>query len=461
MIQPNCRARFTGDDFDFVVRTLANTPGNKVGLVELLTDIETRDQILDHDGLVRAVLEGPGNLTISPQFYFYILARLVLKRSGIDDRTLTDYVASLLEKFSQIRQMHAPVQNLETLYLSDLLLALKNASSYQTFLIRAHIGNYALFISGIFYESIESRRQRGAPSFSFYEEMGRASFHALATHDVARRYELSGLFEKLADRFHECRLALNCLTDEFVNIGDKIHADLRMNKTLFSEVQRLFERTYATVGINLEECLIDRVRCSQLTKLAGASARELSELARTFLRTSGDRLYVGIYYSNWLIEQLERHDPRGGLSNSNIRSLIMFVEEINHALHAALQFKAGLRRIDSEDFARNLELQGMVDTYLVLLLFVAFFRKTQRISRTDRRWLRFHLFESRAQDAFQDENLRARYLETGELASSYTYFLDTLNGARRLDEIRNFHALPYDAKRRHILALMNRPKPSE
>ena len=123
-----------------------------------------------------------------------------------------------------------------------------------------------------------------------------------------------------------------------------------MNKTFFSEVQRLFERTYAAVGINLEECLIDRARCSQLTKLAGVSARELSELARTFLRTSDDRLYVGIYYSEWLIEQLERHDPRSGLSNNNIGSLIMFVEEINHALHAALQFKAGLRRIDSEDF---------------------------------------------------------------------------------------------------------------
>jgi hypothetical protein len=220
MIQPNCRARFTGDDFDFVVRTLAKNPENKIGLVELLTDIETRDQILDHDALVRAVLEGPGNLTISPQFYFYILARLVLKRSGIDDRALTDYVAALLEKFSQMRQLCSPVRNLETFYLSDLLLALKNASSYQTFLIRAHIGNYALFISGIFYESVESRSQRGAPNFSFYEDMGRASFHALATHDVARRYELSAIFEKLADRFHQCRLALNCLTDEFVNIGD-------------------------------------------------------------------------------------------------------------------------------------------------------------------------------------------------------------------------------------------------
>src|SRR4249920_3671780 len=126
-----------------------------------------------------------------------------------------------------------------------------------------------------------------------------------------------------------------------------------MNKTLFSEIQRLFERTYASVGINLEECLIDRSRCSHLTSLAGASARELSELARTFLRTADDRLYVGIYYSNWLIEQLEQHDPRAGLSDHNIGSLIAFVEEINHALHAALQFKTGQREIASEDFARN------------------------------------------------------------------------------------------------------------
>src|SRR5262245_66356104 len=85
-----------------------------------------------------------------------------------------------------------------------------------------------------------------------------------------------------------------------------------MTKTLFSEVQRLFERTYASVGINLEECLIDQSRCSQLTKLAGASARELSELARTFLRTADDRLYVGIYYSRWLIEQLRSEERRVG-----------------------------------------------------------------------------------------------------------------------------------------------------
>jgi len=143
------------------------------------------------------------------------------------------------------------------------------------------------------------------------------------------------------------------------------------------------------------------------------------------------------------------------LGDRNIRSLIMFVEELNHALHAALHFKRGIHEIASEDFARNLELQAQVDTYLVLLLFVAFFRKSQRVSQADRRWLRFHLFARQCPGAFHDANLRARYLETSELAASYTRFLDTLNGVRRLDEIRRFHSLDYGAKRQRILALMD------
>jgi len=226
-----------------------------------------------------------------------------------------------------------------------------------------------------------------------------------------------------------------------------------VNETLFSQIQKLFERTYAQVGINLEDCLIDRQRCRQLSILAGRSARELSELARTFLRTANDRLYVGIYYSRWLIEQLERHDPRAGLSDHNIRSLIAFVEEINHALHAALQFKNGAREIGAEDFSRNLELQAQVDTYLVLLLFVAFFRKTQRVSQTDRKWLRFHLFQRQCPNAFSDRNLRARYLETTKLAASYTFYLDTLNAIRRVEEIRMFRSLDYFDKKQRILAL--------
>ena len=95
-----------------------------------------------------------------------------------------------------------------------------------------------------------------------------------------------------------------------------------------------------------------------------------------------------------------------------------------------------------------------MDTYLVLLLFTAFFRKTQRVSRMDRRWLRFHLFQRENPNAYSDPNLRGRYIETCELAEQYTRMLDALNAARRVDEIRIFHALDYAGKKEHILRLM-------
>jgi hypothetical protein len=228
-------------------------------------------------------------------------------------------------------------------------------------------------------------------------------------------------------------------------------------KTLFSEIQSLFERTYASVGISLEECLIDRRRSRQLEALAGAQARELSSLARTFVRTAGDRLHLGIYYSQWLVEQLEQNDPRAGLNEKNILALIPFVEEINHALHAALSFQRGELPSGAESYARNLELQAQVDTYLVLLLFVAFFRGSAGISHADRKWLRFHMFECRSGSDYRSANLRDRYLETTLLASRYTRFLEGLGAARRVHEIRVFHSLCYDEKRARVIMLCDRP----
>ncbi len=226
-----------------------------------------------------------------------------------------------------------------------------------------------------------------------------------------------------------------------------------MNTTLFQDIQRLFERTYAQVGINLEDCLVDSARSRQLAALAGAQARELAETARCFLRAADGQLRIGIYFSRWLIEQLERHDPRAGLSEHNIRELIAFVEEINHALHAALQFQRGEAPSRDENYARNLELQAGVDTWLVLTLFVALFRRPAPLSRFDRKWIAVHLFESRTPRAYRDAQLRARYAETTRLARRYTRYLDSLAAARRIDEIRRFPALPYPEKRTHILAL--------
>ena len=88
MIQANCRERFTAADFDFVVKTLSRTERDSVNLVELLTDSEARDSILDSPRLVESMLTGDSPLTISPQLYFYVLLRHVLKETGLNDRAL-------------------------------------------------------------------------------------------------------------------------------------------------------------------------------------------------------------------------------------------------------------------------------------------------------------------------------------------------------------------------------------
>src|ERR1700730_16208749 len=106
MIRENCRARFLAAAFDFVVRTLARSQNDHVSLVDLLSDSDTRDSVLDHPRLVDAILSGTEQLHISSQFYFYVLARHVLQQASINDRKLCDYIASLLETFSRANQLH-------------------------------------------------------------------------------------------------------------------------------------------------------------------------------------------------------------------------------------------------------------------------------------------------------------------------------------------------------------------
>src|SRR3984893_18067243 len=189
MVRANCRERFTGADFDFIVRSLARSQTDRVSLVDLLSDAETRDSILDHPQLCDAILSNPANLHISSQFYFYVLARYVLREAGIDDRKLCDYVGSLLETFSRANQLDHPdkIDSRAHQYISDMLIALQRVTPQQAFLLRAHIGNYSLFISGIFHENTQRRCERGGPDLKFYEQIGRTNYQLLAEHTTARR----------------------------------------------------------------------------------------------------------------------------------------------------------------------------------------------------------------------------------------------------------------------------------
>ncbi|NBV23393.1 MAG: hypothetical protein EBS05_15925 [Proteobacteria bacterium] len=223
MIQPNCRVQFTAEDVAFIITMLGHGAGDTDCLTRLLADEDTRDLILDDERLFRALQEHRGCLRVSARLYFYVLVRQVLRRTGITERPVTDYVAEVLTEFSETEQtrLRVPGQSATLDYFFEMLAALQTADEPTRFLIRTHIGNQSLFMSGIFPDRIRARAERrGFPDLSYYESLGQANFRAASDHRLARKYELSNVFTTLSERFHETRLALNDLSERLVSVGE-------------------------------------------------------------------------------------------------------------------------------------------------------------------------------------------------------------------------------------------------
>lgn len=231
VIQPNCRVQFAAEDVEFILGVLGKSLGSAECLVKLLADEESRDTILDDEQLFHALLERGGCLRVSSRFYFYILVRQVFKRSGIENRAVADYVAELLTEFARSERARCvlPGQVNPLDYFFEMLSALQTADERASFYLRAHIGNYSLFLSGVFPERIRFRAEaRGFPDLRYYEGLGRAHYRAASDHRLAQRYELSQIFSTLSDRFETTRLALNEISDRIFSL----EADYSLDRLL-------------------------------------------------------------------------------------------------------------------------------------------------------------------------------------------------------------------------------------
>jgi hypothetical protein len=222
--------------------------------------------------------------------------------------------------------------------------------------------------------------------------------------------------------------------------------------TLLREIQLLLERTYGPTGVNLEEFLLTSQRHQALAAMADTCMSQISDLGRVFLRLSDDKLRMGIYYHPRVIENLEQHNPQYGLTDENVLPFMVFLEEADHAVHAALKFREGWRDIYSENFVRDLELQAKIDSYLILQIYCAFFNQPKKLTDADRRWLKACVFDSE-NFAYEEPMISDRYRQTNRLGRRYVKFLDRLSSARRTSEIRRFRKLDYRQKQARVASL--------
>jgi hypothetical protein len=223
LIQSNCRAQFAAEDIEFILSVLGGKIGTAECLIQLLSDEESRDLILDDEALLHALLERRGCLNVSSRFYFYILVRNVFRRSDIQDRKVADYVAEVLAEFviSERSRCLIPGQPNSLDYFFEMLGALRTADERTSFYIRVHMGNYSLFLAGVFPDRIRFRSEaRGFPDLKYYDEVGRTQYRVASDHRLAHRYELTNIFNTLADRFGTTRAALNDIAERLFSLGD-------------------------------------------------------------------------------------------------------------------------------------------------------------------------------------------------------------------------------------------------
>jgi hypothetical protein len=220
-IGANCREQFRADDFAFVAATLAGRPDRTASLAELLTDANARDAALDSDAVFAALVDQPEPLPVSPHLYFYVVTRHGLMKF---DRVVADYIANVLAAFlDSTRARRLPgAPDLETDYLTEMLEVLTRLSGTAAFVTRAHVGNYSLFMSGIFADHLRYREwRRGAPGIAFYEEVGSTNYRLASGHDQARRAGLDEVLRTIGEGFSEVRLSLNRVADRFLHLeGD-------------------------------------------------------------------------------------------------------------------------------------------------------------------------------------------------------------------------------------------------
>src|SRR5919109_4244946 len=138
---------------------------------------------------------------------FRNLTEASFEQVGHADPELTVYVTGLLVDFTHVENLYrirdAKGRRLE--YLVDFQLESQRGDAAHARETQKHLGDYALFIVGMFPESLQRRRRAVSPSY--YVAQGKQAYTTVSEMDSPR--PSAALFRKLAAQFETCVWALN------------------------------------------------------------------------------------------------------------------------------------------------------------------------------------------------------------------------------------------------------------
>lgn len=140
---------------------------------------------------------------------------------GLNDPGVTGYVARLLCEFSQASNLYKvrdaaghPLDELDALLEAADPVHGSAPSFDAERAVRKHIGDYALFVSGMYPEALRGRHRSTPASLDELVRTGKQSYYIVSQFNLFEYEQEAPLFARLSDWFERCILGLTLVRND-------------------------------------------------------------------------------------------------------------------------------------------------------------------------------------------------------------------------------------------------------
>lgn len=151
--------------------------------------------------------------------------------AGVRDRDVSEYIANMLTEFCEVENLYKvcdasgrPLDDVGEMLLQADPIYGPAPSFDRERQVRKHIGDYTLFFTGMFPESINHLRLRRQRLENFVDLMkaGKESYYIVSKFEHFEYARVAPLFAKLAESFEQCVFGLNMVKNDLAEMQHPI-----------------------------------------------------------------------------------------------------------------------------------------------------------------------------------------------------------------------------------------------
>jgi hypothetical protein len=170
-----------------------------------------------------------------------LVYRHLYDAADLRDAEVADYVSGILTEFTHVDRLY-PIRNIVGRQLEEVaeLLVESNplldANSFDREReVRKHIGDFTLFLAGLFPEVVAALprlRPLSPDTFVDYVAAGKKSYAVVAAFNLFEYRDEAPLFRRLSDSFERCVVGLNQVKEELEELQVGTYRPMRGNLDL-------------------------------------------------------------------------------------------------------------------------------------------------------------------------------------------------------------------------------------